>query len=199
MTSLAHISSTGRSEELPSPRLEVKSSWETGGPDASGAATSDVVLTSEQPLHEQAPPIVQQTLTRSTPAAQSIELEMLYSRAELVKNDGLRDQPPSVMHAFEPEPPADLQPHANGVAPGVVRVDGGGGGGAVVEANEERPLSVWRKLCYAMGAIPFTLTQAAMGFYFTVFLLEVVKVCVCVCAQQADHLLPLEADSIQLV
>ena len=68
---------------------------------------------------------------------------------------------------------------------------GGGEGGAVVEADadEERPLSVWRKLCYAMGAISFTLAQAAMGFYFTVFLLEVVKVC----AQQ----LPLDADSIQ--
>lgn len=184
MASLAQLSSSGRSEEEPFPRLDVKSARVDGGPDVPGSTINAVEPETQPSLHEQPPPIVQSS-TSSTLDAQAIELENFPStptKAELEQDYGVRTQLPSVVHADEPS--AQSQLGGNGFGPGDVRVDGGGGGAvAAADADEERPLSVWRKLCYAMGAIPFTFTQAAMGFYFTVFLLEVVKVC----AQQADH------------
>ena len=179
MASLFQFSSSDRSEEEHSSRPEVKSVWANGGPDAPGSTSSAV----EPPLYEQSPQVVH-TSTSSTPAAQTIELESFPStatKAEVEQHYNPRAELPSVGHADEPPAKSPLREKTENACN--VRVGGGGrgtGAGAVAVAGEDKepPLSVWRKLCYAMGAIPFTFTQAAMGFYFTVFMLEVIKVCV---------------------
>ena len=194
MASLARFSSSGRSEEEPFPRLEVKSAWVNDGLGAPDSKISAVEPEFQPSLHEQSPLFVRTSMS-STSAAQAIELKNFPStptKAELETDYGPRAQLPSVVHTNEP--PAESQVRENGFVLSNVPVGGAGGGTvAAADADEERPLSVWRKLFYAMGAIPFTLTQAAMGFYFTVFLLEVVKVR----AQQAKHELPQGADSSQ--
>ena len=61
-----------------------------------------------------------------------------------------------------------------------------GGGGKV---------PVWRKLTYAVGSMQYSMTTGVIGFYFAVFLLEVVIVSIeknllAMESQQKDWLLP---------
>ena len=54
---------------------------------------------------------------------------------------------------------------------------------------KEDQVKLWRKLMYAVGSIPYSMCNTVIGFYLSIFLLEVaivslcVCVCVCVCVQ----------------
>jgi hypothetical protein len=37
-------------------------------------------------------------------------------------------------------------------------------------------LPVWRKICFAIGGIPYQMTNAVISFFFSIFLLEVAEV-----------------------
>lgn len=173
MTTEVKISSINISNEIntTSSELEIKSAWVGGRQNSPGAATNSLEQSPSPPAYEQANPGAPTTrdFTSSPP---SFELENLSSTPlKGERETSSRVELPAVVNDFGP--PASSPP---------LRPDGPGThivpANEIVIANavEEPPLSVWRKLCYAMGAIPFTFTQAAMGFYFTVFLLEVVKV-----------------------
>lgn len=38
-------------------------------------------------------------------------------------------------------------------------------------------LPVWRKICFAIGGVPYQMTNAVVSFFFSIFLLEVAEVC----------------------
>lgn len=40
----------------------------------------------------------------------------------------------------------------------------------------EHPLSVWNKLCYAVGGAPYQITGSALGFFLQIYLLDVAQV-----------------------
>lgn len=42
----------------------------------------------------------------------------------------------------------------------------------------EDKVPVWKKLAYAVGSIPYAMSVTVLGFYFSIFLLEVVIVSV---------------------
>lgn len=151
-------------KEEPSSLLEAKSSWVGGGPETLGTRKSTEGCSTQPPAEVDAHSNGQTINSKS--AAPQFELGVLSSTPEK------KGQPPSGVYSYQ-QPSASPPPNGYNSGPFVVSADGE----AIAEAEEEKPLSVWRKLCYAIGAIPYTFTQAAMGFYFVVFLLEVVKVC----------------------
>ena len=44
------------------------------------------------------------------------------------------------------------------------------------EADGNETLSVWRKLCFALGGAPFQITNNVLGFFLNIFLLEIAQV-----------------------
>lgn len=41
---------------------------------------------------------------------------------------------------------------------------------------QQRRLSVWSKLCYAVGGAPYQITGSALGFFLQIYLLDVAQV-----------------------
>lgn len=39
-----------------------------------------------------------------------------------------------------------------------------------------QPLPVWRKICFAIGGAPYQITSTVLGFFMSIFLLEVAQV-----------------------
>ena len=46
---------------------------------------------------------------------------------------------------------------------------------------KEDQVKLWRKLVYAVGSIPYSMCNTVIGFYLSIFLLEVAIVSLCVC------------------
>lgn len=42
--------------------------------------------------------------------------------------------------------------------------------------EKSQPLSVWRKICFAIGGAPYQITSTVLGFFMSIFLLEVAQV-----------------------
>ena len=44
------------------------------------------------------------------------------------------------------------------------------------ESLDRDHLPVWRKICFAIGGIPYQMTNAVISFFLSIFLLEVAEV-----------------------
>lgn len=42
--------------------------------------------------------------------------------------------------------------------------------------EKSQPLPVWRKICFAIGGAPYQITSTVLGFFMSIFLLEVAQV-----------------------
>lgn len=42
--------------------------------------------------------------------------------------------------------------------------------------EKSQPLPVWRKICFAIGGTPYQITSTVLGFFMSIFLLEVAQV-----------------------
>ena len=45
-----------------------------------------------------------------------------------------------------------------------------------LQEEEDRYLPLWRKLCFAVGGMPYQMTVTVIGFFLNIFLLEVAEV-----------------------
>lgn len=41
--------------------------------------------------------------------------------------------------------------------------------------EKSQPLPVWRKICFAIGGVPYQITSTVLGFFMSIFLLEVAQ------------------------
>lgn len=48
------------------------------------------------------------------------------------------------------------------------------------QQERKRPLTVWSKVCFAVGGAPYQITGTALGFFLQIFLLDVALVSVCI-------------------
>ena len=48
-----------------------------------------------------------------------------------------------------------------------------------IQCYVNREVSLWAKLAYAVGSMPYAMCNTVTGFYFSIFLLEVVIVSMC--------------------
>jgi len=44
------------------------------------------------------------------------------------------------------------------------------------QQERKRPLTVWSKVCFAIGGAPYQITGTALGFFLQIFLLDVALV-----------------------